>query len=455
MVYHLPHRAGGDAARECLKLASAPDTIAAVATAPGRGGIGIVRVSGPLASRIAVAIVGAPLAPRRAAPRAFASADGEALDYGVAIFCPAPRSFTGEDVLELQGHGGPLVLDMVLERALSLGARRANPGEFTQRAFINGKLDLAQAEAVADLIDSATRQSAKGAARSLAGAFSNRVGEIDRNVLALRTHCEAAIDFPDEDVDFLLDADVASRLSGLRAQIRILLRQARQGALLKDGLNVAIAGRPNVGKSSLFNKLSGEDRAIVTSVPGTTRDTLTVDLDLDGLLVRLVDTAGLREAEDAIEAEGVLRAERAIAAADAVVRVFDDRIAASPQPARGEIVARNKADLSGRPAGRLAPRVVRISARSGAGLEAFLGELKAAAGYRVGEGAFTARRRHVEALEAADRALEAAAERLAEGSAELLAEELRGVHGQLGSIVGETSSDALLGEIFASFCIGK
>ena len=450
MVHHLPHREDGRGSR--LKPT---DTIAAVATAPGRGGIGIVRVSGPRAGSIARAIAGASLKPRTAAFRPFAGADGEPLDHGVAIYFAAPASFTGEDVVELQGHGGPVVLNLVLEQALRLGARRANPGEFTERAFVNGKIDLAQAEAVADLIESATRESAKAAARSLAGAFSKRVLELDGQVLALRAHCEGAIDFPDDEVDFLADADVASRLAELQAQLGVLLRQAREGVALKDGLSVVLAGDPNVGKSSLFNRLCGEDRAIVTPVPGTTRDALTADLDLNGLLVRLADTAGLREGADAIEAEGVARAQRAIAEADVVVRVFDDRAPAPPSPAPGEIVARNKADLSGAVPGKVAPGVVRVSAVAGTGLDALLDELRSAAGHQAGEGAFTARRRHVEALRVAAEALEVAGERLAAGAGELLAEELRRVHGQLGAIVGETTADDLLGEIFASFCIGK
>ena len=452
MVHHLPHREDGRGPR--LNPA-ATDTIAAVATAPGRGGIGIVRVSGRLSGRIAEAIAGPLPKHRHATFRAFAGADGEPLDHGVAIYFAGPASFTGEDVLELHGHGGPVVLNMVLERALSLGARRANPGEFTERAFANGKMDLAQAEAVADLIDSATRQSAKASVRSLAGAFSKRVLALDGEVLALRAHCEGAIDFPDEEVDFLADEDIASRLAALQAQLGALLRQARQGAVLRDGLSVVLAGDPNVGKSSIFNRLCGEDRAIVTPVPGTTRDALTADLDIDGLLVRLTDTAGLRDGADPIEAEGVARARRAVAEADVVVRVFDDRATAPPSPAPGELVAWNKADLGGGAAGKAAPGVVRVSAVAGTGFEALLDELRAAAGYQAGEGAFTARRRHVDALRAAAGALELAGERLAAGAGELLAEELRDAHAQLGAIVGETTADDLLGEIFASFCIGK
>ena len=427
-----------------------------MATPPGRGGIGVVRVSGPGAAAIGTAMLGTPLQPRRAAYRAFRGADGEAIDAGVAIFYAAPRSFTGEDVLELQGHGGPVVLEMLLERVLALGARRARPGEFTERAFLNDKIDLARAEAVADLIDSATRSSARAAARSLQGAFSKRVRALDQGVLQLRVFCEGAIDFADEDIDFLSESDVGARLAGLAEELDALLREARHGALLKDGAKAVLVGEPNVGKSSLFNRLAGEDRAIVTPVPGTTRDALTADLDLDGLLVRLVDTAGLRDAADAIEAEGVARTKQAMATADIVLRVLDDRHCAHPATsAGGEVLVCNKADLSGRPAGALAPKAVRVSAVTGDGLEDLVAALKAAAGYNAGEGTFTARRRHVEGLRDAGAALRRAAERLGAEEGELLAEELRCAQGALGSIVGETTTEHLLGEIFATFCIGK
>lgn len=451
MVHHLSNRKDGHRRRPRLTA----DTIAAVATPPGRGGIGVVRVSGPSAKAIGAAVLDAPLPPRRALHRAFRGADGEPLDEGIAIFYAAPRSFTGEDVLELQGHGGPVVLELLLERVLALGARRARPGEFTERAFLNDKLDLAEAEAVADLIDSATRQSARAAGRSLRGEFSKRVRALDRGVLALRVFCEGAIDFSDEDIDFLSTSDVAERLAGLDGELAALLAETRRGAVLNDGARAVLVGEPNVGKSSLFNRLAGEDRAIVTPVPGTTRDALTVDLDLDGLLVRLVDTAGLRDAADAIEAEGVARTKRAMASADIILRVFDERHDANVSPSPGEVLVYNKADLSGGEAGLLAPAVVRVSAVTGAGLGDLTAALKTAAGYNVGEGAFTARRRHVEALNDAGAALNRAACRLAETQGELLAEELRHAHRALGAIVGETTTDALLGEIFATFCIGK
>ena len=439
------------------------DTIAAVATAPGRGGVGIVRVSGPLASDIAQAVTGRRLAPRNATYCDFRDMAGAALDRGIAIRFEEPQSLTGEDVLELQGHGGPVVLDMLLERVLSLGARRAHPGEFTQRAFVNGKIDLAQAEAVLDLVNSATRQAARGALRSLSGEFSKRVHEIAAELLELRVFCEGAIDFPDEEIDFLSESDVGDRLDAVCARLSALRADARQGALLQDGLNVVIAGAPNVGKSSLLNRLSGEDRAIVTNVPGTTRDTLDADFDLDGLPVRVVDTAGLRETGDAVEAEGVNRARRAMATADVVLWVVDDRDASSEgseackmsdAPA-ASIVARNKADLSGRSPGRLSCGVVRICALTGDGIDALAKEIQRAAGYRAGEGLFTARARHLDALRAADGALAGAAERLGAGQGELVAEDLREAHEHLGLIVGRVSPDDLLDEIFASFCIGK
>ena len=442
------------------------DTIAAVATAPGRGGVGIVRVSGPAAGEIAHSIVGGkrtpltpltPLAPRRAEFADFRGADGEILDQGIAIRFEAPNSFTGEDVLELQGHGGPMVLDLVLSRVLELGARRANPGEFSERAFVNGRIDLVQAEAILDLVNSATRRAALGAVRSLSGAFSERVHGIDRDVLALRVFCEASIDFADEDIDFLSESDVTDRLGAIRESLATLRSQATQGALLNDGASIAFVGAPNVGKSSIFNRLSGEERAIVTAIPGTTRDTLTADFDLDGLPVRVVDTAGLRNTDDPVEAEGVDRTRRAMAEADIVVEVVEDGCGApapSQRPA-ATLVVRNKTDLSGRAAGRVEAGVVRVCALTGDGFEDLVGELKRVAGYHGGEGAFTARRRHLEALDASEAALAVAAQRLEEGDGELLAEELRVAHGHLGTIVGETSTDDLLGEIFASFCIGK
>ena len=453
-----------------MKSTGGEDTIAAVATAPGRAGVGIVRVSGPATREIAHGVVGKKLTPRRVEFARFLDAEGDVLDEGIALWFEGPHSFTGEDVLELQGHGGPMVLDVVLSRVLELGARRAGPGEFSERAFVNGRIDLVQAEAILDLVNSATRRAALGAVRALTGAFSEQVHALDRDVLALRVFCEAAIDFADEDIDFLTASDVGERLAAIREVLGSLRAATAQGALLNDGANIVFVGEPNVGKSSIFNRLSGEDRAIVTAIPGTTRDTLTADFELDGLPVRVVDTAGLRDTADPVEAKGVDRARQAMATADIVVEVLDDRPGAmladagrarrfpestSGGPSRGHLVLRNKVDLSGATPGRVEPGVVRVSALTGAGFDALVDELKRLAGYQSTEGAFTARRRHLDALEAAAKALEAGAACLEHGEGELLAEELRVAHEHLGTIVGETTTDDLLGEIFASFCIGK
>ncbi len=440
-----------------MTRSASADTIAAVATAPGRGGVGIVRVSGPASADIAHGVVGKKLTPRQAEFVDFRDAAGEALDQGIALYFEGPHSFTGEDILELQGHGGPVVLDLVLSRVLELGARRANPGEFSERAFVNGRIDLVQAEAILDLVNSATRQAALGAVRSLSGAFSEHVHALDRQILALRVYCEAAIDFADEEIDFLAESDIGDRLEEIRDGLTALRAEAAQGALLNDGASIVFAGAPNVGKSSIFNRLSGDDRAIVTAVPGTTRDTLTADFDLDGLPVRVVDTAGLRDTDDPVEAEGVDRTRRAMAEADIVVEVVEDLCTGTAPAARQgpTLLVRNKTDLSGREPGRVEAGVVRVCALTGDGFGDLVAELKRLAGYRSGEGAFTARRRHLDALDAAGAALNAAASRFDEGEGELLAEELRSAHEHLGTIVGETSTDDLLGEIFASFCIGK
>lgn len=450
------------------------DTIAAVATASGVGGIGVVRVSGPLALPIGRQVTGRDLIPRQATLAEFCDAGGEVVDSGIALAFRAPASFTGEDVVELQGHGGPVVLHLVLEAVLARGARRARPGEFTERAFHNGKLDLAQAEAVADLITSASAAAARGAMRSLQGAFSRAVDALDRAVLELRIHVEAAMDFPEEDEEFLSEGQVPGRLHQVDAGFSALLGQARQGVLLRDGITVALAGAPNVGKSSLLNRLAGQERAIVTEVPGTTRDLIHADLTIDGMPLQVVDTAGLRDTVDPVEREGVRRAREQAVGADLVLVVEDDResshagagaaaelLAAGVEPAR-LIRVRNKADLSGRQPGVVddsrVPGVgtVRVSALTGAGLEDLVGQIKGKVGF-AGEGStFTARRRHIDALQAGQAALGRSRDLLAAGApAELVAEELRAVHQALGSIVGQVSADELLGEIFSSFCIGK
>jgi tRNA modification GTPase len=444
------------------------DTIAAVATAPGRGGIGVVRVSGPAAGAIAEAVLGDCPPPRLAVHRTFRDADGQLIDDGLALYFPSPHSFTGEDVLELQGHGGPMVLDLVLARCVALGARLARPGEFSERAFLNDKLDLAQAEAIADLIDSASHAAARAAVRSLQGEFSARVHALVNGLIQLRAYVEAAIDFPDEEVDFLSDRALHDRLHQLLADLASLRAAAQQGCLLRDGLTLVIAGRPNAGKSSLLNALAGADRAIVTEVPGTTRDVLREHLQIDGLPIHVIDTAGLRETADPVERIGVERAWAEIDRADQVLLVVDDSADITDEDRtlaerllQGQelTVARNKIDLTGRTAGPVDAKVgteIAVSARTGAGLDALRAHLKELAGYReAGAGDFSARRRHLEALERAGRHLDTAAEHARNRAGELLAEELRLCQQDLGEITGEFTSDDLLGTIFASFCIGK
>ena len=438
-----------------------PDTIAAVATPPGQGGIGIVRISGPLAAGIGASITGAALSRRRPDLRRFAR-DGEQLDEGIVLYFPAPGSFTGEDVVELQGHGGPMVLQMVLEAVLAQGARLARPGEFTERAFVNGKLDLAQAEAVADLIGSASAAAARGALRSLSGAFSTAVDELDADVTRLRVYVEAAIDFPDEEVEFLASGQVAERIDSLAAAVRRLLEQGRQGVLMSQGVNIALVGPPNAGKSSLLNRLTGEETAIVTDIPGTTRDLLKVDLVVDNLPLRLVDTAGLRDTDDPVEVEGVRRARNEAENADLVLVLHD--LSEPGEPGRAAewsqvLLIDNKIDLVGVDPGidrARTPERVRISCLTGAGIGSLKEAIKERVGFTGRESAFSARRRHLVALGQAKDALAAARLRLQEGNpGELIAEELRHAHLALGEITGETAPDDLLGEIFSTFCIGK
>lgn len=435
------------------------DTIAAIATPPGRGGIGIVRVSGEHAKRITGVVAGRVPEPRQATYCDFRHGDGSAIDHGIVLFFEAPASFTGEDVVEFQGHGGPVVLDALLERFCDLGARIARPGEFTERAFLNEKIDLAQAEAVADLIDSASRRAARSAMRSLDGVFSQRVMDIDQAVLGVRVFLEAAIDFAEEEIDFLADSDVVERLDGVTTTLRELLAECRQGQVLRDGFDVVIAGPPNAGKSSLLNRLLAENRAIVTDIPGTTRDLLFADAEFDGIPVRLTDTAGLREGGDAVEEIGIERARGAVAAADLVLFVVDDTSdACAPAPDLSgvrTIHVRNKVDLSGRPPGRTPSGEVQISALSGAGLDTLREVIVAAAGVAPGEGMFLARKRHVLALTAAMEHVATARGHVEQGYGDLAAEEMRAVQEALGTIIGATSVDDLLGEIFSSFCIGK
>ncbi|TVR60729.1 MAG: tRNA uridine-5-carboxymethylaminomethyl(34) synthesis GTPase MnmE [Candidatus Competibacteraceae bacterium] len=445
------------------------DTIAAVATPPGRGGIGVVRVSGPAVAVIAAALLGGLPKHRQAVFRRFQAKDGSILDEGIALFFPAPRSFTGEDVLELQGHGGPAVMDLLLSRVLELGARPARPGEFSERAFLNDKLDLAQAEAIADLIASDTAVAARAALRSLQGEFSRRVRDLVEGLIELRIYVEAAIDFPEEEIDFLADGAIAGRLQDLRARLHGLQATAGQGRLLRDGMTVVIAGRPNVGKSSLLNQLAGREAAIVTAVPGTTRDVLREHISIDGMPLHVIDTAGLRASDDLVEREGIRRAWAEIEAADRILLVVDDRwgLTAEERALREQLpenapvtVLFNKLDLSGRlpviQEGEWGTEI-RLSAKTGAGLDLLREHLKTCMGYHGGEdGIFMARRRHLEALARAATALERATYQLdVMRAGELVAEELREAQNALSEITGEFTSEDLLTRIFSSFCIGK
>ena len=445
---------------------SGADTIAAVATAPGRAGIGVVRVSGPAVRTIIAGILGRASEARVATLCDFRDAAGGTLDRGLALFFPAPHSYTGEDVLELHGHGGPAVLQLVLRRCLDLGARPAQPGEFTRRAFLNDKLDLAQAESVADLIDASSEAAARGAMRSLAGEFSARIGHLVGALIELRTLVEATLDFPDEEIDFLERGDAFKRLARLRAELGEVQRAAEQGRILREGARCVLIGQPNVGKSSLLNRLAGDDVAIVTEIPGTTRDPLRHELVIDGVPVHVIDTAGLRESEEPVEKIGIERAWREIGRTDVALMVVDvtrgmadaDRaiLAKLPEKVR-KIFIFNKIDLSGEsPAVReLEGRVeILVSAKSGAGLELLRTNILQAAGWRPAEEAqFMARERHLRALQQAGAALERAGGQAK--AIELFAEELRLAQQALGDITGQFSADDLLGEIFSRFCIGK
>ncbi|SFL28320.1 tRNA uridine-5-carboxymethylaminomethyl(34) synthesis GTPase MnmE [Rhodanobacter glycinis] len=442
------------------------DTIAAIASAPGAAGVGVVRVSGPSVPLIAQALLGRAPRPRYAHFVSFRDAAGETIDQGLLLHFPAPASYTGEHVLELQGHGSAVLLDALLRRVCELGARLARPGEFTERAFLNGKLDLAQAEAVADLIAARSQAGARAALQSMEGVFSRKVEVLLQALIALRVHIEAAIDFPEEEIDFLADPAITTQLENLRADLRELLREARRGVRLNDGLKVAIVGRPNAGKSSLLNALAGSDRAIVTPVAGTTRDVLRESLSLDGIALELADTAGLRETDDEVEREGVRRAHGELQRADVALLVtteadvdadlaFFDVLPAGVE----RMVLINKIDL-----GQTTPRAetrggiacLWASAKTGAGLDALRDRLRQLAGAGGGEGAFSARRRHVLALEQVGTHLGHTARILATSRAgELAAEELHRAQHALGEITGSYTSDDLLGAIFGSFCIGK
>ncbi len=452
------------------------DTIAAIATAPGRGGVGIVRVSGPKAKSIAFAMLGFEPKIRYAHYCPFNDENNQPLDEGLALFFAAPNSFTGEDVFELQGHGGPVVLDFILKRCIELGCRTARPGEFSERAFLNDKMDLTQAEAIADLIDSASEQAARCAVRSLQGAFSKRVHELVESLIQLRIYVEAAIDFPEEEIDFLSDGKIEKDLRAVMANLKTVKQEANQGTLLREGMNVVIAGRPNAGKSSLLNALSGKDSAIVTHIAGTTRDVLREHIHIDGMPLHIIDTAGLRDAPGEVERIGIARAWDEIEKADRVLLVVDSTetnaldphdiwaefVDKLPHPERITVI-RNKADLSNETTGfsdvsesQPSP-VLRLAAKDGKGVQDLRDHLKTIMGYNsTSEGGFIARRRHMEALQLASQALDNGLEQLVVAKAgELLAEDLRMAQNALNEITGVFSSNDLLGKIFGSFCIGK
>jgi tRNA modification GTPase len=446
------------------------ETIVAAATPPGRGGVGIVRVSGPKVPEIAAVILGELPLPRRATFARFLDSRQETIDAGLALFFPAPHSYTGEHVLELQGHGGALVIESLVARVVEIGSRRALPGEFTQRAFLNDKLDLAQAEAIADLIDAGSHAAVRAAMRSLQGEFSAMIRGLTDAVIELRTYVEAAIDFPEEEVDFLADEQLAERFQAVRDHFDGVEQSARQGRLLREGMTVVIAGRPNAGKSSLLNKLAGYEAAIVTAIPGTTRDVVRERIDIDGMPLHVLDTAGLRQGGDVVEEEGIRRAKAEMTRADRVLfvidaaedpagRAFHEESARMPSDVPVTLIF-NKCDLAvGIPmADTLSgpPRIV-ISATTGKGIDSLRTHLKLCMGYQtLDAGTVSARQRHLESLSRARRSVDEAQRQLQDRRAgELVAEELRGAQQALNEITGEFTSDDLLGRIFSSFCIGK
>ena len=455
------------------------DTIAAIATATGRGGVGIVRISGNKALSVAESLLKIKLTPRYAHYCSFYSNNSETLDQGIALFFPAPNSFTGEDVLELQGHGGPIILDLLLREITQLGVRLAQPGEFSERAFLNNKLDLTQAEAIADLIDATSEQAARNALHSLQGAFSAKIHELVEALIHLRIYVEASIDFPEEEIDFLSDGKVATDLRTIEQKLDNVFKEARQGALVRDGMRVVIAGRPNAGKSSLLNALSGRNSAIVSSIEGTTRDVLREHIHIDGMPLHIIDTAGLRDSADEVEQMGIQRAWIEIQQADCVLLIVDSRnteeieavkiwpefIAQLNNPEK-VILVRNKIDLSGETAGvghstndinGINRLYISVSAANGAGIDVLRQHLKDIMGFNeTGESSFTARRRHLDALERAQAFITSGKIQLQGYAAgELLAEDLRHCQNALGEITGEFTPHDLLGRIFSSFCIGK
>jgi len=445
------------------------ETIVALATPPGHGGIGVIRISGALAGKTAAQILGHIPKPRYAEYTPFKGGEGEIIDEGIALFFPSPNSFTGEDVLELQGHGGPVVMDRLLSTILKDDEiRAANPGEFSERAFLNGKMDLAQAEAIADLIEASSVEAAKSAVRSLHGEFSEKIDLLIEKLTELRIYVESAIDFPEEEIDFLADGEVQQRLTDVAQKLQQVQHSAQQGNILREGMNIVLAGQPNAGKSSLLNALAGEESAIVTEIAGTTRDLLKREVNIDGMPLHITDTAGLRISNDLVEQEGIRRAWEAIEGADRVLLLVDDQVGFGEQDEAileqlpeglGVTIIHNKIDLT-----RSDPVIdesgnrarIGLSAKEGIGIDILRTHIKESMGYRGhGEGSFMARRRHLEAINHAQHNLNVGQNLLDQGSGELLAEELRLAQIALGEITGEVSSDELLGKIFSSFCIGK
>jgi tRNA modification GTPase len=451
------------------------ETIAAIATPPGRGGIGIIRLSGKYSQKIAQQITHKDLQPRHAQFTKFRNQMGTVLDSGITLFFPGPASFTGEDVVELQGHGGPVILDLLLKECCSLGARMARPGEFSERAYLNNKIDLAQAEAIADLINSTTEKAALNASRSLQGEFSKKIEDLVTAVTRLRVYVEAAIDFPEEEIDFIGDGVVAKKLQEIIEQLGKVEQQAKQGSLVQEGMKLVIAGRPNAGKSSLLNALSGNDIAIVTAIEGTTRDVLREHIQIDGMPLHIVDTAGLRESTDEIEQEGIRRAWKEMESADCILLVVDGSQKHKSLQTKEDIwpqgsqvplrdipitVIHNKCDISGKePELDISQRsaAIHLSAKTGAGVPILIDYLKSTMGYTAQEeGHFSARRRHLQSLADAYTFLHTGQmQLLGAGAGELLAEDLRQCQNSLGEITGAITSDELLGEIFSNFCIGK
>ena len=451
------------------------ETIVAIATASGPGGIGIIRLSGDSARSICETITATKLKPRYAHFCHFKGSEGDVLDSGISLFFPAPHSFTGEDVAELHGHGGPVILDLILRELFKLGARQALPGEFSQRAYLNNKIDLVQAEAIADLINSTTEQAALNATRSLQGVFSQKIGVLVERVTRLRVYVEAAIDFPEEEIDFLHSDELSQHLKAVIEQFDAVMSEAKQGALVREGMKLVIAGKPNAGKSSLLNALSGRDTAIVTAIEGTTRDVLREHIQIDGMPIHIADTAGLRDSENAIEREGIRRAWAEIDSADRILLVVDattewnanealaqllDQIDGSLRTNIPITIVKNKCDLTndGPEITLISQRpVISLSAKSGVGIKLLKDHLKSCTGYTDGgQGNFSARRRHLQSLEQAKASfLQGRQQLLQSGAGELFAEDLRLCQIRLGEITGAVTSDELLGNIFSNFCIGK